>query len=119
MVTLDHTDKSVVKLSHVPIFFSGMKEVRMQRNPPTMLNVVKPLLYMLTGTLRGMKGFIQKRNPMELFNMLKPLHITQVSKFVKEHKLGRHSMNGINVVTHLYSTIILTGMKNLYWRETL
>ena len=56
---------SVIKLSHVPILFSGMKEFRVQRNPLNILKVVKHLLYMLTVMLKGMKGFIQKRNPME------------------------------------------------------
>jgi hypothetical protein len=56
---------SVIKLSNVPILFSGMKEFRVQRNPLNILNMVKPLLYMLTVMLKGMKGFIQKRNPME------------------------------------------------------
>ncbi|XP_028637052.1 putative KRAB domain-containing protein ZNF788 [Grammomys surdaster] len=43
----------------------GVKEVRVQRNPLNVLNMVKPLLYMLTVMLKGMKGFIQKRTPMK------------------------------------------------------
>ena len=61
-----------VKLSHVPILFSGVKGVRVQRNPLNILNVVKPLLYMLMVMLKGMKGFIQKRTHMKLFSVLKP-----------------------------------------------
>ena len=59
----------VVKLSHGPILFSGVKGVRVQRNPLNILNVVKPLLYMLTVMPKGMKGFIQKRSPLKLFTV--------------------------------------------------
>lgn len=78
---------SVVKLSHVPIFFSAMKEVRVQKDPLNILSVVKPLLYMLTVMLKGMKGFIQKGNCMELLNLLKPLYIILDSKYGKKYKL--------------------------------
>lgn len=49
---------SVVKFSHVPIIFSGMKEVREQRKPLNIPSVVKPLLYMFAVMLRGKKGVI-------------------------------------------------------------
>jgi hypothetical protein len=50
---------SVIKLSHVPIFSSGMKEVRVQRKRLNILNVIKSF-FMLTVMLKGMKEFIQK-----------------------------------------------------------
>ncbi|XP_028625806.1 zinc finger protein 302-like [Grammomys surdaster] len=61
----------------------GMKEVRVQRNPLNIHNVVKPLLYMLTVLLKGMKVFIQKRHLMKFFSVWKPLHLIQVSRRVK------------------------------------
>ena len=57
-----------VKLSHVPILFSGVKGVRVQRNPLNILNVVKPSLTVMP---KGMKGFIQKRSPLKLFTVSK------------------------------------------------
>ena len=90
-----------VKLSHVPILFSGVKGVRVQRNPLNILNVVKPLLYMITVMPKGMKGFIQKRSPLKLFTVSKTFYLTLVSKYIKEHKLDRSPMNVINVVKDL------------------
>jgi hypothetical protein len=59
--------------------------------------------------LKGMKGFIQKRTPMDLFNLFKPL-LNIVSKFMKEHKLERNSMNGSNVVKPLQITLNVMNM---------
>ena len=101
-----------VKLSHVPILFSGVKGVRVQRNPLNILNVVKPLLYMITVMPKGMKGFIQKRSPLKLFTVSKTFYLTQVSKYIKEHKLARNSMNINNVVKDLQSPVILKGTKD-------
>ena len=97
--------------SHVPILFSGVKGVRVQRNPLNILNVIKPLLYMLTVMPRGMKGFIQKRLLLKLFTVSKTFYLTLVSKYIKEHILERNPMNVNNVVKDLQSSVILKGMK--------
>ena len=102
---------SVIKLSHVPIFFSGMKEVRVQRKRLNILNVIKSFFYMLTVMLKGMKGFIQKRSPLKIFTVSKTFYLTLVSKYIKEHKLDRNPMNVNNVVKDLQSSVILKGMK--------
>ena len=100
-----------VKLSHVPILFSGVKGVRVQRNPLNILNVIKPLFYVLTVMLKGMKGFIQKRCPLKIFTVSKTFYLTLVSKYIKEHKLDRNALNVNNVVKDLQSSVILKGMK--------
>ena len=78
----------------------GMKEVRVQRNPLNILKVENPLLYMLTVMLKGMDRFIHKRNLMELFSVLKPLYLTQVSKYIREHKLNECHQCGNAFVDH-------------------
>ena len=85
----------------MPILFSGVKGVRVQRNTPNILNVIKPSLYMITVMPKGMKGFIQKRSPLKLFTVSKTFYLTLVSKYIKEHKLDRSPMNVINVVKDL------------------
>jgi hypothetical protein len=100
-----------VKLSHVPILFSGVKGVRVQRNPLNILNVIKPLLYVLTVMPKGMKGFIQKRSPLKILTVSKTFYLTRVSKYIKENKLDRSPMNVNNVVKDLQSSVILKGMK--------
>uniref|UniRef100_A0A8C6N095 KRAB domain-containing protein n=1 Tax=Mus spicilegus TaxID=10103 RepID=A0A8C6N095_MUSSI len=89
----------------------GVKGVRVQRNPLNILNMIKPLLYMLTVMPRGMKGFIQKRLLLKLFTLLKTFYLTQVSKYIKEHKLDINPINVNNVVKDLESPVILKGMK--------
>ncbi|NP_001129968.1 KRAB zinc finger protein isoform 2 [Mus musculus] len=89
----------------------GVKGVRVQRNPLNILNVVKPLLYMLTVMPKGMKGFIQKRSPLKLFTVSRTFYLTQVSKYIKEHKLDRNPMNVISVVKDLECLVVLKGMK--------
>ena len=98
--------------SHVPILFSGVKGVRVQRNPLNILNVIKPSLYMITVMPKGMKGFIQKRSPLKLFTVSKTFYLTLVSKYIKEHKLDRNPMNVNNVVKDLQSPVILKGTKD-------
>ncbi|XP_032756018.1 zinc finger protein 557-like [Rattus rattus] len=100
------------------LYTIDMKEVRVQRNPPNILTVVKPLLTVLTVMLKGMKGFIQIRTAMKLFSVLKPLHLTQVSKY-RKHKMDRNLMNVINVLKLLQNTVLLKGMKDSQERETL
>ncbi|NP_001365438.1 uncharacterized protein LOC100041420 [Mus musculus] len=89
----------------------GVKGVRVQRNPLNILNVIKPLLYVLTVMPKGMKGFIQKRSPLKILTVSKTFYLTRVSKYIKENKLDRSPMNVNNVVKDLQSSVILKGMK--------
>ncbi|XP_032741059.1 zinc finger protein 614-like [Rattus rattus] len=105
--------KDVMQETYRNLSAIGMKEVNVQRIPLKILTVVKPLLYMLTVMLKGMKGFIQKRSPLKLFSVLKPLLLTQVSKYIKEHKLDRNLMNVVNVVNLLHNSVVLKGIKKI------
>lgn len=68
------------KASPVPIIFTGIKEVLLERSPLNILSVVKPLH--ITDILKGVKEFIPERNPMKVFKKVNPLHITVVSKCI-------------------------------------
>uniref|UniRef100_A0A8I5ZSK5 KRAB domain-containing protein n=1 Tax=Rattus norvegicus TaxID=10116 RepID=A0A8I5ZSK5_RAT len=89
--------KHVMRETYRNLSATGMKEVRVQRFPPNILTVENPLLYMLIVMLKGMKGSIQKRSPLKLFSVLKPFLLTQLSKYIKEHKLDKNLMNVVSV----------------------
>ena len=74
------------KLSHVPIVFAGMKEVILKSNPLSLFNLGRKPMYFRVIT-KDKKEFILERNPMEMSNIVKPLHITVVSRYIKQHLL--------------------------------
>jgi hypothetical protein len=73
---------NVVKLSHVPIIFAGMKEVILEREPLKILSHSYMPLH-VTVILQGMKEFILEKTSVKAFSMVKPLYITAVSKCIK------------------------------------
>ncbi|XP_028617336.1 putative KRAB domain-containing protein ZNF788, partial [Grammomys surdaster] len=60
----------------------GIKEVLPERNPMSILNVIRPLHN--TVVFKGMKELILERNPMNVMNVVKPFHATVISKTIKE-----------------------------------
>ena len=94
---LIHTDKkfnsvmNVVKLSRVPIIFTGIQEVILERNPMNVIIVVQPLQGMVI--CKGIKERILERNFMNVIDVVKSLHVTVISNVIKEHILERNPMN--------------------------
>lgn len=74
---------SVVKLSHVPTIFAGLKEVILERN----LNILSVLKSLHTRTIpKGMKEFLLEKNTMKVFNVVKTLHPTVIYVIKKKSR---------------------------------
>ena len=71
---------SVIKLSHVPIFSSGMKEVRVQRKHLNILNVIKSFFYAHSHAQRHER----------IHTEMNPLGIIQFVEAFAQHRLQLH-----------------------------
>ena len=71
---------SVIKLSHVPIFSSGMNEVRVQRKRLNILNVIKSFFYAHSHAQRHER----------IHTEMNPLGIIQFVEAFAQHRLQLH-----------------------------
>lgn len=70
---------NMVKLLHVTVIFTGMKEVTLERNSMDITNAVQPL-HTKAVIFRGMKEVILDRNTMDVVSVVETYHVTVTFK---------------------------------------